>query len=226
METGLKPVITGDGSPTLFSQRFNEIYHSRHGAVAESRHVFFKNGLNTLSLNTIKIFEVGFGTGLNALLAWEFSRLNDVQIFYTGIELFPLQHDLLGYLDYEKHIAMQPEETKQILNEMHIKPPGQFHEFSPKFSLKKIHDDWLSWKAQDDLFDIVFFDAFAPLAQQEMWSVQSFIKTHHVLKKDGILVTYCSKGQVRRNMMEAGFKVEKLPGPPGKREMLRARKIA
>lgn len=216
-------ILTGDGSNTLFSPQFNEIYHSRHGAIAESKHVFIENGLAQFSHEPIHVFEVGFGTGLNALLAWDFAESNKKCITYFGVELFPVQISIALQLNYANTFNDQII-TKDIFHQLHQSSWNKAFPIGDYFLFQKQHVNVLDLEMTSNRFDVIFFDAFAPAAQHELWQLNLFEKMFDALNCNGILVTYCSKGSVRRTMQAAGFVVEKLPGPPGKREMLRARK--
>lgn len=214
-------ITTEDGSNTLYSPSFNEIYHSRFGAIAESRHVFITNGLKPALASNIKVFEVGLGTGLNALLSWDFAKKQHINIHYHSIELFPLTPNCALQLNY----ATQLEDTvnaKDVFQAIHNCIWGKTHYLDDLFSFLKEEKDLQAIQLKNDFYDVVFFDAFAPEVQAEMWSLDVFEKLFKALKPNGILVTYCSKGAVRRVMLQAGFDVIKVPGPKGKREILQA----
>ncbi len=217
-------IITGDGSPTIFIPELKEHYHSVYGAVQESKHVFIEAGLNAISKNNLRIFEVGYGTGLNAFLTLQESLKKDLSIVYYAIELYPLEPEITDQLKFNDFLRLSPAETI-LYNDMHKAAWDQEIQITPGFTLKKIKHDILSSEI-DFRYDLVYFDAFAPDVQPELWDKPVFQKIYNQLNKDGILVTYCVKGQVRRTLKETGFKVEKLPGPPGKREMIRAVKPA
>lgn len=214
-------ISTRDGSPTVHSQRFGAMYHSLHGAVVESMHVFIHNGLNCLGpLKKIKIFELGFGTGLNALLTWDFGLLHDLSIKYTAIDLHPLPENVWSSLEYPiRDCNINP--GTDFLS-LHTCPWNQDVKISTHFTLTKLADDWLSYQLESDQYDLLYLDAFGPACQPELWSEDSMKKAHRILSRGGMLVSYCAQGQFRRNLKSAGFRVEKLPGPPGKREMTRA----
>jgi len=208
-------VSTRDGSDTLFSRVHNATYHSIYGAVAESKHVFIQYGLKTQAhRDRISILEFGFGTGLNAFLAYLFSLVQEKEVTYLGIEPFPIGDEVANQLDYPHYLAF-PEE-KDIFQRMHRESAmtaGPFL-FSKLSSYKDIPDS--------AVFDCIFFDAFAPGAQPELWAQEVFDKLFKLTSPGGCLVTYCAQGEARRRMTQAGFEVERLAGPPGKREMLRA----
>jgi tRNA U34 5-methylaminomethyl-2-thiouridine-forming methyltransferase MnmC len=215
-----KVVESNDGSSTLFIPELNEHYHSVHGARNESMHVFIKMGLDEAfsQKKVLRIFEVGFGTGLNALLAFENSK--DGQIEYISVEKYPLKESEWKLLNFTG------QSNKGLYDQfiaMHACEWGRAKVIAPEFSLTKLVGD-LNTIALPENIDVVFFDAFAPDKQPDLWTVEVFKKMFAMLNPQGILVTYSAKGQVRRNMIAAGFSVERLQGPPGKREMLRGKK--
>lgn len=213
--------ITEDGSHTLFVPSLNEHFHSVHGAVQESMFVFIKNALaTTTELSEINILEVGFGTGLNALLALQFAHCNRVKINFTSIEKYPLTEKEFAGLNYEAVTGT----SQEFLKTLHQAAWNQWITISPQFTLHKCEIDLLKISFEKNHYHICFFDAFAPDKQPELWTVDVFSKLFESLVPGGIITTYSAKGQVRRNMKSAGFLVERLPGPPGKREMLRATK--
>jgi tRNA U34 5-methylaminomethyl-2-thiouridine-forming methyltransferase MnmC len=207
--------ITDDGSSTIFIPALNENYHSTHGAIQESMHVFIEAGLNQNNSQSINIFEVGFGTGLNCVLTHVYSRGR--KILYNAIEKFPVDNDLLNQLNYGE-IA-----DKTFFQILHQSPWDIEMEAAPGFIMRKITGD-ISEFNPDIKYNLIYFDAFAPEVQPELWTPVIFEKMYNMLDPGGILTTYCAKGEVRRTMQKCGFKVERLPGPPGKREMLRASK--
>ena len=203
--------------PSLFPM-MQVTYHSRHGAVQESRHVFIQAGLQPLlkQYNTLRVFEMGFGTGLNALLTLEQAIAHDQVIYYQAVEKYPLNGEEIKQLDYKQIL---PDEYFTTLHQCNCNEPVAIHPF---FTLYKSCISLQEFKAESP-FHLIYYDAFAPAAQPELWTQQIFEQLYAMLKDGGVLVTYCSKGDVRRNMLAAGFKVEKLAGSPG-REMLRATK--
>jgi tRNA U34 5-methylaminomethyl-2-thiouridine-forming methyltransferase MnmC len=212
---------TADGSPTLYLPELDETYHSRHGSVQEAQHVFIANGLKPLASEnkSIQILEVGFGTGLNALLSAQFAAENQVQLNYTGIEAHPVEEVIWRELDY-----LQIQEW-QVFYEQLMKAkwevPSQLQDY---FQITKVQKRIQDWQAAAS-FDLIYFDAFGPRAQAEMWNKAIFEKLYAALSIGGILVTYCAQGQFKRDLKAVGFALESLPGPPGKREMTRALKI-
>lgn len=208
---------TADGSPTLYVPQLDEHYHSVKGARTESQHIFIEMGLKACLLPAPRVLEVGFGTGLNALLTLEEAERSGRRVHYTGLEHYPLSWDEAEAL----HYSLRPE-----FRALHEAPWGQAVELSPAFVLRKL---LLDVTRADGLelpgADVVYFDAFAPEKQPEMWAEPVFRRLFACLSAGGILTTYCAKGAVRRLLQAVGFAVERLPGPPGgKREMLRARK--
>ena len=216
----LEILTTGDQSPTLYNEELNETYHSRHGARQESEHVYIASGLDELvHLDTIRVFEMGFGTGLNILLAHQFARKQQTRLELTSIELFPLEKEVWSQLDFSIN-----QEEKEVFSQLHELPWEQNQELSPLFSLLK-RKTALADIEYANAFDILFFDAFGPDKQPHLWTPEIFTLLYNALDQNGIMVTYSAKGQVRRDLQSVGFEVERIPGPPGKREMLRARKI-
>ena len=212
---------TSDGSHSLKVSSLNESYHSKHGAIQESSHVFIDAGFKMAIRHwkRLKILEVGLGTGLNALLTKIESGQLNIKIDYTAIEPFPLSNDIIGQLNYPRVLNRPKEDFQRI----HQTSPGAFHSLSPHFHFKKI-DSPFEITDLSGQFNLVYFDAFAPEVQPELWTPTVFEKIFAHLCPSGILTTYCAKGTVRRMLQKAGFKTERLPGPPGKREMLRATK--
>ena len=214
-------IETSDGSKTIHLPEWNESYHSKHGAVQEALHVFIESGLNQLQQTEINILEVGFGTGLNCLLSFEKTLHTNKKIIYTGLDAFPVDDKELSQLGYQSLREM--EQQKQLFDKIHATPWEEMVEIAPHFKLKKIEQKLEDFAPEKDSFDLIYFDAFGPGVQPEMWTIDIFIKLFSSMNKNGIFVTYCAKGQVRRDLIEVGFQVERIPGPPGKREMLRGR---
>jgi tRNA U34 5-methylaminomethyl-2-thiouridine-forming methyltransferase MnmC len=212
---------TSDGSHTIAVPSMHVTYHSIHGAIQESMHVFINAGLQPLlhQFETLYIFEMGFGTGLNALLSLQQAIRYDQKIFYYAVELFPLKQNEYASLNYSSQL--QDESLQSYFKFMHECEWEKEVSIHPLFILHKTNQSLLDLTAHQS-FNLIFFDAFAPSAQPELWAQQVFEKMFQSLANKGVLVTYCSKGDVRRAMIAAGFKVEKLQGPPRKREMLRA----
>jgi tRNA U34 5-methylaminomethyl-2-thiouridine-forming methyltransferase MnmC len=211
-------IITSDGSHTIYVPELNEHYHSIHGAVQESALVYIQNGLGFCKTNPVNIFEVGFGTGLNTLLSVTYS-LDDKRTFnYTSIEKNPLGISVINTLN---HWSFAGSEGKQIFEKIHNSEWGEFQKISGNFSLKKIRVDIITDKIEGK-FDLIYFDAFGPDKQPDIWTPAVFKKIADITSDGGIFVTYSAKGEVKRLLKANGFKIEMLPGPPGKREMIRA----
>lgn len=215
-------VVTADGSQTLYVPQWDEHYHSIHGARQESEHVFINAGLAHVArqASTIKILEIGFGTGLNAWLTAMWATENNVHIDYTGLEAYPLTYEEISCLNYEEESDAN---GFQLFNKIHPAEWGRREVIYPHFDLLKIQSDLVSWQT-DDAYNLIYFDAFAPSAQPELWTEDIFSKLFQCTQQGGVLVTYCAKGDVRRAMKASGWNVTKLPGPPRKREMTRATK--
>lgn len=213
--------ITADGSTTLYRKDIDETYHSHHGALQEARHVFIQEGLALKAQQPkITILEIGLGTGLNALLSYLYAADHNLQIEYHGLEAFPLQEDILKHVNYKKMILDDRVET--AFEHLHRAPWNEKFQLSEHFEMLKLADELQRYTGQNGFFDIVYFDAFGPRAQEEMWDIKLLEKLRESLKTGGFLVTYCAKGSFKRNLKELGFVVENVPGPPGKREMTRA----
>ncbi len=234
--------ITEDGSHTLFSEMAGQTYHSSHGAIQESLHIF----ISQLSINSqqsmvnsqrLTVLEIGFGTGLNALLTAEWARENGVRVEFTTIELYPLEREVYRELNYGRLLG--DEELFLKLHEAEWDRGSV--QVTDNFAIRKCKCDIVEWlrNAQcttnglelqrkmhnAQLFDVVYFDAFSPDAQPELWTEEVFKNIYRLMTEGGVMTTYCAKGDVRRAMLASGFKVDKLQGPPGKRHILRAVKI-
>ena len=220
-----KLIITEDGSHSLYVPLLDEHYHSTHGAIQESQHVYINTGLNACKLEQLNILEIGFGTGLNAFLTLLESKKTDKHIHYTSLELYPLDIKSAQQLNYAQQLA--DDSGAKHFMAMHKAPWNDTIEITPNFHLHKIETDFSIPNniKSNNYFDVIYFDAFAPEKQPEMWTQQIFDKLFAVSNKNAIITTYCAKGVVRRMLQSAGFIVERLPGPPGKREILRGRKV-
>ena len=221
-------ITTKDGSHSLFTDAFDEIYHSGNGAIQESTHVFiqsgFKHAIATFpSPTTIHILEVGFGTGLNALLTIITGQEHGRDVYYETMELYPVPMDVVKELNYAQLLG--DERSSLLFHALHDNAWNATHTITPHFSFKKNQVSFLSFVPAAETFHLIYFDAFAPGNQPEMWTLEMMQKLYRSLVVNGVLVSYCSKSAFRKNLVEAGFKVEKLPGPPGKREMVRAFKL-
>jgi len=215
-------IITSDGSTTIQIPQWDEQYHSKFGAIQESYHVFIKNGLDLFETGSeISILEIGFGTGLNCFITFLEGRNNDLKIDYTGVEAYPVKQDEVDRLNYV--VELKAISDRKIFNDMHLFSWNKRHALSTSFVLFKKKEFFENIK-DTNKYNLIYFDAFGAQVQPELWTVGIFKKMYQALKQKGILVTYSSKGSVRRAMQEAGFEVERLPGPPGKRHMLCAAK--
>ncbi len=221
-----KIIRTGDGSVTIHLPEWDEQYHSKHGAIQEARHVFLKMGFHHLleikKPSKISILEIGFGTGLNCFLTLLESNPIKLEVDYTGVEAFPVPMEEVKLLNYPASASAG--EMEDIFLKMHDVPWETRQALSSNFFLKKEKKKFHEIDKIEE-FDLIYFDAFGARVQPELWTEEIFSLMFSALKSKGVLVTYAAKGSVRRAMLATGFQVEKLPGPPGKREMLRAVKI-
>ncbi|MCW3806670.1 tRNA (5-methylaminomethyl-2-thiouridine)(34)-methyltransferase MnmD [Plebeiibacterium marinum] len=211
-----KIITSEDGSHTIFVPDLDEHYHSTHGAIQESMHVFIEAGLKQIQKKEISILEFGFGTGLNAFLTSINSA--DKKIYYHTLEKYPIDISTANKLNYKT--AFEGKYT-DIFIRLHEAEWEKETDINKNFRLLKTKCDFKN-ALFNKKYDLIYFDAFAPEKQPLLWSKDIFQKTYDALNKSGILTTYCAKGVVRRLMQEIGFKVERIPGPPGKREMIRA----
>jgi tRNA U34 5-methylaminomethyl-2-thiouridine-forming methyltransferase MnmC len=230
-----KIITTSDGSKTIQIEDWNEQYHSIHGAIQEANHVFIKHGLlfylegchtersrSEKSSQPINILEIGFGTGLNAFLTFLKAKELQQPINYVGVEAYPVKTEEIQQLNYVELIS---EKNKEEFEKMHSIPWEEQNKISPVFTLEK-QEKFFKDITDENSFDIIYFDAFGARVQPELWTEDIFAIMYNAIKDNGVLVTYSAKGSVRRAMQAVGFTVERLPGPPGKREMLRARKMS
>lgn len=222
----LRLVITEDGSHTLYVPSIEETYHSKFGAIQESMHVFIKHGLeyfiDQTDIKKIRILEVGFGTGLNVLLTErEMRKFPEIQVFYLAIEPNPLPTKIINQLNY----CMLLKEDKDLWEKIHSEKWDSEIAINKNFFLLKQR------VSLEDIFkiskiNIVYFDAFAPGKQPDVWKYKELSKIYDGLEENGLLVTFCAQGEFKRNLVKLGFRIEVLPGPPGKHQMIRAAKIA
>jgi tRNA U34 5-methylaminomethyl-2-thiouridine-forming methyltransferase MnmC len=210
------PEITADGSHTLFIPEINEHYHSVNGAVQESRHVYIEAGFNYCLKKKRCVLEMGFGTGLNALLTALESKKQKIDTTYIALEKYPLSSNIINKLNYS-------ELDCDLFKQIHAAAWEKALLLTPFFTLQKVCCDFNTYEFPDK-YDVVYYDAFAPGKQPEVWSQALFDKLFLALNPEGVLTTYCAQGRVRRMLQQAGFTVERIPGPPGKREMLRGGK--
>lgn len=218
--------ITEDGSSTIRLPQWDEQYHSKHGAIQEAEHVFIQSGLNHYisqhpSVDSLRILEIGFGTGLNALLTALHHLENDFLLEYTGLEAYPVQEGEWQLLNYAEVIPNQL--ASKIYTALHKIEWESFQKILPNFLLRKKQMYFQEFHELDQ-YNLIYFDAFGARVQPELWEESIFRNMYNALQDNGVLVTYSAKGSVRRAMLKVGFEVEKIPGPPGKREMLRATK--
>jgi tRNA U34 5-methylaminomethyl-2-thiouridine-forming methyltransferase MnmC len=213
-------VKTKDGSTSIFLPDWNESYHSKHGAIQEANHVFIKNGFSLFEGESISILEIGFGTGLNTLITFNESLKNNQTINYVGVEAYPITLEEALLMNYSKEIDSNLDDIYQLLHttewNIDIDINSNFTFQKRKQFFQEINDI--------ETFDLIYFDAFGYTTQPELWTELIFKKMFNSLKKNGVLVTYACRTIIKSNMISAGFRVEKLAGAPGKREMLRARK--
>jgi tRNA U34 5-methylaminomethyl-2-thiouridine-forming methyltransferase MnmC len=215
-------VITEDGSHTIYLPEMDEHYHSVHGAIQESLHIYIGEGLLQTTESELNILEIGFGTGLNAYLTYGYARKLNKLVNYFSIEKYPLTEVEYRQLNYPETIFP---EFSLVFKQLHQADWNSPSEISPEFTLHKIHDDLLTFRFNTaPQFDLVYYDAFAPGKQPEMWTDDILQKVAATVKKGGILVTYCAKGSVRRSLNSAGFQMERISGPIGKKEILRGKK--
>ncbi len=215
-------IITSDGSTTIYLPEWNEHYHSKHGAIQEAYHVFIKNGLACFNnKQNLSILEIGFGTGLNCFITYLEAVKNKIAIDYIGVDAYPISKLEVEKLNYVTELQVKNEE--KIFNRLHTLSWEEKHQLTATFSLikkKQFFKDIIIKKK----CDLIYFDAFGAQVQPELWTVKIFKKMYNLLRNKGVLVTYSAKGSVRRAMQEVGFSIERLQGPPRKREMLRATK--
>jgi len=216
----LKVIKTEDGSFSIYNELLDETYHSKHGAMQESMHVFIKNGLNLVVHKAFNILEIGLGTGLNTALTILEAKKFNLEINYITLEPFPLNHHIIAEVakGYNKEIG----ETLLAIEQFEW---GKDIQVLKKIKLLKLKNEVQTFHL-DVKLDLIYFDAFAPEKQPEMWELEIFIKLFNLLNIGGILTTYCAKGQFKRNLKQAGFLIKSVPGPPGKREMIVAYKIS
>ena len=212
-------LITSDGSSTIHLPDWDEQYHSKNGSINETYHVFINSGLKLVSSDEVSILEIGFGTGLNCFITYlEAKKV----INYVGVEAYPVTADEVEKMNFIS--ILKADKDDAIFNKMHAVSWDEKHEISDDFSLTK-RKQFFEDIEDEDTFHLIYFDAFGARVQPQLWTEDIFSKMYKALKTDGILVTYSAKGSVRRAMQAVGFFVERLPGPPGKREMLRATKV-
>lgn len=213
--------ITEDGSHTLYVPELDEHYHSTHGAIQESLHVYLEAGLHHCSKPDINLLEIGFGTGLNAFLSLLDTKKSDKTIKYTSLERYPVSFADAQMFNYSK--LLDPSQEEMFIR-LHSSPWERWVEITPNFHLKKLQMDasHLDEFQPESTFDVIYYDAFAPEKQPDIWTQDIFDRLYTLCNRGAVLTTYCAKGVVRRMLQSADYQVERLPGPPGKREILRA----
>lgn len=224
MQKKLELIVTKDGSHSLYNSELQETYHSVGGAIEESKYIYINEGLKIVSskLNSIKILEVGLGTGLNAILTLKEAEDSKLNIYYATLEPYPLTNEITGNLNYPD---LLPEYLKENFLKLHSSSWEKNIQLTPHFHFTKKQTRLEEFET-DEKFDLVYFDAFAPSKQADIWNINNLKKVRSMMNQGGTLVTYCSRGQFKRDLKEVGFTVESLPGPLGKREMTRARAVA
>lgn len=213
----MRVVETKDGSSSIYLEDLDEHYHSPRGAISESMHVFIEAGLNAVEKQSIKLLEVGFGTGLNAILTAQ--RKRDKKINYHTLEPFPLEKDIIEKINYVEILG-----DKELFLKLHTCHWEESIQIAQDFNFTKYKTKLLNFKA-DNKYDLVYYDAFAPSKQPEMWEIAPLKHIFEMMEEAGIFVTYCAAGQFKRNMKQLGFVLEKLSGANGKKEMTRAIRI-
>lgn len=214
-------IQTQDGSTTIYLPEWDESYHSKHGAIQEAYHVFIKNGFSLFQGKPIAVLEIGFGTGLNAFITCLEVALTKQAVNYVGVEAYPVTMEEAMHMNYATAIAP---ESESFFKQLHLAEWEKPTEITNGFTITK-RQQFFQDIQDDGLYDLVYFDAFGYRVQPELWSEEVFAAMYKALKSGGVLVTYACRSVIKKAMLAAGFKVEKLPGAPGKREMLRALKL-
>lgn len=214
-----KIIETADGSSSLLMEEWGETYHSRHGAIQEAKHVFIQNGLSLFKNQAVSVLEIGFGTGLNAFITYLEAPKLDQVIDYVGVEAYPILEQEAEKLNYVS--LLDAEDSKEVFHLMHRCSWGVPQPISEDFVLTK-RKQFFNEITDENRFNLIYFDAFGYQYQPELWSEEIFKKMFAALVPGGVLVTYACRGNIKRALIASGFTIEKLAGPPGKREMLRA----
>lgn len=215
-------IQTKDGSTSILLPDWNETYHSKFGAIQEAKHVFIKNGLSLFEGKSVSVLEIGFGTGLNAFITYLEAKNANQKIDYTGVEAYPVSEEDALKMNYVSEL--EAESYEEIFLKMHVSDWNEKVILDSNFTLEKQNKKFQEI-AEEQKYDLIYFDAFGFRVQPELWSLEIFQIMFKALKPNGILVTYACRSSIKNAMKESGFEVEKLNGPPGKREMLRARKV-
>ena len=215
-------IITKDGSTTIHLPEWNESYHSKHGAIQEAKHVFIKNGLSLFNGKPVSVLEIGFGTGLNCFITFLEAQKMNQSVHYVGVEAYPIAKEEVQLLNYVNEL--EAVEFSSVFDAMHTLDWDIQSKLTPTFELTKRKQFFneIDYKEQ---FDLIYFDAFGFTVQPELWEEAIFRKMHTALKSNGVLVTYACRTVIKKAMEAVGFTTEKLPGAPGKREMLKAVKM-
>lgn len=222
----LKIIETRDGSHTLLNEEMDETYHSSHGALTESKHVFLKEGLLHVLENQPRaaVLEVGFGTGLNAILTYQKAEEIKKDVLYVTLEPFPIDKEIIDQLNYKDLLG--DEELYDYFEYLHNWEWNRVKQIEDYFIFQKLPLKLEDYAPKNVFFDVIYFDAFAPKKQPEMWTAEQMKHCYALLNSGGVLVSYCASGQFKRDLIAAGFEIEKIPGPVGgKREMTRAVKM-
>jgi tRNA U34 5-methylaminomethyl-2-thiouridine-forming methyltransferase MnmC len=212
-------ILTKDGSSSIFLPELNETYHSKFGAIQEAKHVFIKSGLSLLKDKSVSILEIGFGTGLNAFITFLEAIKSIQNINYVGVEAFPVEFDIIEKLNYVSELEAL--EYQSVFNEIHQSNWDVENKITSYFNLTKRNQKFEDI-SDSEKYNLIYFDAFGFDVQPELWSEEIFKRMYDALLPGGILVTYACRTSIKKAMLNTGFRVEKLPGAPGKREMLRA----
>ena len=220
----LKIIKTSDGSHSIHNDKINETYHSIHGSIAESNHVYINSGFKYIldrgKEKDISVLEIGFGSGLNFLLLKKYIEKKRLSIYYHTIEPFPLPEDIYKKLNYVKLLGDDLRDVYHTIHNLDEKEIKIGNDITFRKSIKTLEEVSL----ENNYYDTIFFDAFAPSKQPEIWSFQNLSKVYNSMKKDAVLVTYCSSSKFKKTLNDVGYKVDVLRGPVGKKEMVRASK--
>ncbi len=220
----LEVITTEDGSHSIFNKELNESYHSKFGAINESMVVFINSGFRQLlHKKKLNILEIGFGTGLNALLTGNIAIENQIEVNYYSIEPFPILPEIYNQLNYPE--LLNKKEDDGLFRKLHEVGWNKLYIINDHFSITKLNLKLEDTELNQNFFDLVYYDAFSPEVQAQLWTQSIFEKIYNSMSQGGIFTTYSAKGSVRRNLIQSGFKTERIPGPKGKREIIRAVKL-
>jgi len=221
MNKNLEILATADGSYTLYNKEMDETYHSRNGAWSESQYVYIEMGIQDLPFNEVRVLEIGLGTGTNAILTYLYSQKFHFKVDYTTLEPYPLEWELLKKMQFDNKLSSI---DWSVFKKMHEIEFDKKHQMGPYLTFKKLKQRLEDFETKET-FDIIYLDAFAPNKQEEIWCLSNIKKMQNLLLPNGKLVSYCAQGQFKRNLKEAGFRIENPPGPHHKKEMTVAFKI-